>query len=105
MTARMGRAETRREISATLWRRFSRWISTQGSKEEFCEAADSGSGVAVSSGTECRTAGSARPASRKARRECFILAYTPDRMRIYQKRQNGEQRSESSVGRASPLKG
>src|SRR5215470_12987398 len=105
MTARMGRAETRREISATLWRRFSRCISIQGSKEESCEASDSGSGAAVRSGAEWRTAGSARPASRNARRECFILADTPDVMRIYQKRENGEQRLEISRGKTSPLKG
>src|SRR5215472_8673232 len=104
MTARRGRAETRREISATLWLRFSRWIAIQGSKEESCEAVDGGCGAAARSDAELRAAGKARPASRNARRECFIRGDTPDRTRIYQNGENGEQRSETSM-RTSPLKG
>src|SRR5579862_529451 len=34
MTAKIGRLATRFEITCTLWRRFSVFISTQGSKEE-----------------------------------------------------------------------
>src|SRR5207302_347080 len=67
----MGRTETRREISVTLWRRFSAWISTQGSKEESCENAGPEDRQPPGSGAECSTAGRARPASRKARgRRC-----------------------------------
>src|SRR5580704_4382257 len=76
MTARMGREATWREISWTLWRRFSLWISTQGSKEESFETEDSGEGeVSARVGTALRMAGIARPASRKERREDFIEGY------------------------------
>src|ERR1700745_2572580 len=70
----MGRAETRREISVTLWRRFSAWISTHGSKEESCENAGPEDRQPPGSGAECSTAGRATPASRKARREHFMAA-------------------------------
>src|SRR2546429_924366 len=70
----MGRTETRREISVTLWRRFSAWIPTQGSKEESCENAGPEARQPPGSGAECSTAGRARPASRKARREHLMAA-------------------------------
>src|SRR5438874_7237598 len=69
----MGREEVRREISCTLWRRFSPWISTHGSKEESFEAAASDvCEVGGNDGEAPRRTGRARPASRKDRREDFI---------------------------------
>src|SRR5207244_12094444 len=77
----MGREEARREISCTLWRRFSPWISTHGSKEESFEAAGSDvCEVGGKDGEAPRRTGRARPASRKDRREDLIEQLLVDKV-------------------------
>src|SRR6202521_6278818 len=88
----MGREATRREISCTLWRRFSRLISTHGSKEE-------SSGVEVSAarasparaGAVSQSAGSASPVRKNERRDVFM---SPPHLRL-----SGETLAEALKGK------